>query len=81
MNNDDINVNTDRLMDEIKRVMDTKAPFETIRISGKRGFVEPWVKKGLKAVTKKNRKLFKKTLQESCSEEDITTYKRYLLDY
>ena len=77
LNSDNVNVNTDRLIDDIKKTMDSVAPVETIRVSGRRRFIEPWLTKGLEAATRKNRKLYKKTLHKDHSEEDVIIYKRY----
>ena len=77
LNSDDVNVNTGRLMDEIKKTMDTIAPLETIRILGKHRFSEPWLTKGLEAATRKNRKLYKKTLHRNHLEEDVIAYKKH----
>ena len=77
MNSDDVNINTEVLLQEINRIMDIEAPWETIRISCKRRFVEPWVTKGLESATKKNRRLYKKTLKDGCTEEDKTLYKKH----
>ena len=77
LNSDDVNVNTDRLIDEIKRTMDSVAPVETIRVSGKQRFVEPWLTKGLEVATRKNRKLYKKTLHRDHLEEDVIEYKKH----
>ena len=35
LNSDNVNVNTDRLTDEIKKIMDSVAPVETIHVSGR----------------------------------------------
>ena len=77
LNSDDINTNTNRFMSEMEAVMNTEAPLQTIRISGKRCFNEPWITKGIEAAARKNRNLYRKTLKSSCTEQDITIYKTH----
>ena len=77
LNSDDVNINFDRFSNEIKAVMNTEAPLQTIRISGKRCYLELWVTKGLKTAARKNRKLYKRTIDASCTDNDITTYKKH----
>ena len=75
LNSEDINANTNRFMSEMEAVMNTEAPLQTIRISGKWRYKEPWITKGIEAAAKKNRRLYKQTLKSSCTEQDITKYK------
>ena len=63
-------------MSELEAVMNTEAPLQTIRISGKRHYKEPWIMKGIEAAAKKNRRLYKQTLKSSCTElNDLMKYK------
>ena len=62
-------------MSEMEAIMNTEAPLQTIQISGKRRYNEPWITKGIEAAAKKNRCLYKKTLKSTCTDEDITIYK------
>ena len=75
LNSDDINDNTNRFMSELEAVMNTEAPLQTIRISGKRCYKKPWIMKGIEAAAKKNRCLYKPTLKSSCTEQDLMKYK------
>ena len=75
LNSKDINVNTNQFMSEMEAIMNTEAPLQTIRISGKRCYKEPWITKGIEAAAKKNRRLYKKTLKSNCTEQDIMIYK------
>ena len=75
LNSEDINANTNRFMSEMEAVMNAEAPLQTIRISGKQRYKEPWIMKGIEAAAKKNRRLYKQTLKSSCTEQDITKYK------
>ena len=75
LNSNDINDNTNRFMSELEAVMNTEAPLQTIRISGKCCYKNPWIMKGIEAAAKKNRRLFKQTLKSSCTEQDIMKYK------
>ena len=59
----------------MESIMDTEAPIKTICISGKRRFVKPWITKGLETASQKNRKLYRKTIDASCTESDIAAYK------
>ena len=75
LNSDDINDNTNQFMSELEAVMNSEAPLQTIRISGKRRYKEPWITKGIEAAAKKNRRLYKQTLKSSCTEQDVNKYK------
>ena len=75
LNSDDINDNTNRFMLELEAVMNTEAPLQTIRISGKWRYKEPWIMKGIEATARKNRRLYKQTLKSSCTEQDLMKYK------
>ena len=77
LNSDDINTNTNRFMSEMEAVMNTEAPLQTIQISGKRHFSEPWITKGIETAARKNRNLYRKTLKSTCREQDITIYKMH----
>ena len=61
----------------MESIMDTEAPIKTIHISGKRRSVEPWITKGLETASRKNRKLYRKTVDASCTESDIAAYKAH----
>ena len=75
LNSDDINVNTNRFMTEMEAVMNIEAPLQTIRISGKQCYNEPWIMKGIKTAARKNKRSYKKSLKSTCTEQDITIYK------
>ena len=75
LNSNVINDNTIRFMSELEAVMNTEAPLQTMQISGKRHYKEPWITKGIEAATKKNRRLYKQTLKSSCTEQDLMKYK------
>ena len=61
----------------MESIMDTEAPTKTICISGKRQFVKPWITKGLETASRKNRKLYRKTIEASCTESDVAAYKAH----
>ena len=75
LNSEDINANTNQFMSELEAVMNTEAPLQTVRISGKWRYKEPWITKGIEAAAKKNRHLYKLTLKSNCTEQDISKYK------
>ena len=75
LNSDDTNTNTNRFMSEMEAIMNTEGPLQTIQISDKRHYNEPWITKGIKAAARKNRSLYKKALKSTCSDEDIAIYK------
>ena len=75
LNSNDINDNTNQFMSELEAVMNSEAPLQTIRISGKWRYKEPWLTKGIEAAAKKNRRLYKQTLKSSCTEQDVNKYK------
>ena len=54
-----VNTNFDILSDVISRAMDDVAPMHTVRISGKRRFVEPWMTVSLEQSAKKKQRLYK----------------------
>ena len=62
-------------MSEMEAVMNTEAPLQTIRISGKQGYNEPWITKGIEAAARKNRSLYKKALKSTSTDQDIAIYK------
>ena len=77
LNSDDININTNWFMTEMEAVMNTESPLQTIQISGKRCYNEPWITKGIEAAARKNKCLYKKSLKSTCTEQDITIYKAH----
>ena len=77
LNSDDVNLNFERFTGEIETIMNSEAPLQTIQISGKRHFTEPWVTKGLETVARKNRKLYKKTIDTACTKADIAIYRKH----
>ena len=56
--------------------MDSEVLVQTIRISSKCRYLEPWLTKGTETAARKSWKLYKKTLEVSYTE-DITTYKNH----
>ena len=61
----------------LEETMDLEAPLQTVRISGKRWFQEPWLTTGIETASRKNHALYKKTLSKDCTEEDISAYKQH----
>ena len=71
---ENMNTNFDILSDVISRAMDDVAPLHTVRISGKRRFVEPWMTVSLEQSAKKKQRLYKKTLQKNSTKTDVNAY-------
>ena len=61
----------------LEETMDLEAPLQTLRISGKRWYHEPWLTTGIETASRKNHALYKKTLSKDCTEEDISVYKQH----
>ena len=61
----------------LNTTLDEVAPTRTVRISGKRRYVEPWMTKGLEEASRTKLKLYKKYLLGDGSDEDLMKYKRY----
>ena len=58
--------------------MDEVAPVKLIRISGRRHFVEPWMRTGIEESSKKCKELYKITLQKDTHPESVERYKSYM---
>ena len=69
--------NFDMLMRTINAIMGQEAPVRTIRHSGKRRFIEPWITTGLDNSARTVRKLFKSTLQSDANLEAWEKYRTY----
>ena len=72
-----VNINFNTMCTVLEETMDLEAPLQTVRISGKRQFQEPWLTTGIETASRKNRALYKKTLSKDCTEEDISAYKQH----
>ena len=57
--------------------VNTEAPLQTIWISGKRQYLDPWVNKGIEPAARKIENYIKKTLNVASTAEDVTPYKRH----
>ena len=67
--------------DKVESVLDQVAPVKKVKISAKKGFIEPWMTRSLALASEKKLKLYKKTLLATCTENDITIYKSYRNTY
>ena len=65
----------------LNTTLDEVAPTRTVRISGKRRYVEPWMTRGLEEASRTKLKLYKKYLQRNSSDDDYLKYKRYRNTY
>ena len=77
LNSDSCSNNFDMLMRMINAIMDQEAPVRTIRHSGKRRFVEPWITTGLDNSARTVRKLYKSALQSDANLEAWKKYRSY----
>ena len=77
LNSEDCNINFNRLNEELKRVMDDIALEVTVRISGHRKFVEPWMMKGIETSNSKCQKLYRKMLAMNCSLDTQQKYRAF----
>ena len=75
LNSEDCNANFNIFHKELTDVMDNVAPEVTIRISGHRKFVEPWMITGIETSNSKCQRLYQKTLVPNCIEETQHKYK------
>ena len=60
LNSDDANTNFTTMCTVLEETMELEAPLQTVRISGKRQFQEPWLTTGIETASKKTA-LYKKT--------------------
>ena len=65
----------------LNTTLDEVAPTRTVRISGKRRYVKPWMTRGLEEASRTKLKLYKKYLQRNSSDDDYLKYKRYRNTY
>ena len=56
-----MNTNFNVMCSVLEENMDAEAPIQTVRISGKRRFQEPWLTTGIETASQKNCTLYKKT--------------------
>ena len=77
LNSDDVNSNFNTMCTVLEETMDLEAPLQTVRISSKSRFQEPWLTTGIERASKKNCALYKKTLSKDCTKEDISVYKQH----
>ena len=77
----DVNFNFNYLSDTIDRVMDEVAPRCVVKISAKRRFVEPWMTTSLEKSANKKNLLYKQTLQNNSTPDDVNNYKIYRNTY
>ena len=77
LNSEDCNTNFNTLSATIDECMNKIAPLTTIRISGKRKFTEPWLTRGIEEANRKNTLLYKKTLKQGCTDDDVHKYREH----
>ena len=77
LNSDNVNTNFNTMCTVLEETMDLEAPLQTVRISSKRQFQEPWLTTGIETASRKNCALYKKTLSKDCTKEDISAYKQH----
>ena len=77
LNSDDVNTNFNTMCTVLEETLGLEAPLQTVRISGKRQFNEPWLTTGIETASRKNCALYKKTLSKDCTKEDISVYKQH----
>ena len=77
----DVSINFILLSDTIGSIMDDIAPRQTVRISGKQRFAEPWMTTALEQSAHKKHRLYRKMLQKNSSEKDRLNYRSYRNTY
>ena len=77
LNSNNCNTNFNTFCNEIKTSMDKVAPVKTIRISGQRRFIEPWLTTGLERSSRTLKKLYKTSLMEGATETEKKIYKDF----
>ena len=77
LNSNDCNTNFNTFCNEIKTSMDKVAPVKTIRISGQRRFMEPWLTTGLERSSRTLKKLYVTSLMEGVTETEKKSYKDF----
>ena len=77
LTSNDVSENFNRLHTKIKNTLDAKAPKQTVRISKKRKFTEPWMTTAIEEMARKKRSLYKRTLKRYSTKADKEQYKRH----
>ena len=77
LNSHNVNTNFNTMCTVLEETMDLEAPLQTVRISSKRWFQEPWLTTGIETASRKKCALYKKTCSKDCTKEDISVYKQH----
>ena len=64
-------INFNKFCDILMEIMDKIGPTVKVCVSAKRQYVEPWMKRGLELSSRKNRQLYKASLQPGHSYQKI----------
>ena len=57
--------------------MEKISPLKTIRISGKRCYIEPWMSRGLEVSSRKKLQLYAQSIRANSTNQDCINYKNY----
>ena len=71
------NESFNQLSDVLNDTLNEISPVKNVRISAKRKFTEPWMTKGLEASSKTKLELYKRTLRQDSTPEDVVKYKAH----
>ena len=62
---------------KVQEILDTEVPVKTIKVKPKKILHEPWMSPGLLKSIKKQKRLYRKTINKNSTENDELKYKEY----
>ena len=77
LNNRSSSDNFKKFRSIVKSIMDKISPEQTIIISHKRRYVEPWMTRGIELASRKKLELYKKSISKGGSMVDVEKYRKY----
>ena len=72
-----VNESFDRFHGKLLELMDKYVPIRTRTVSEKKYRREPWLTNGISMCISKSKKLYKKSIVNDASEQDVIRYKNY----
>ena len=81
LRSDNVNTNFENFCNELETTVEKYAPVREVRISWKRKYIEPWMNKLVERASEKCKSLYKKSISNGATDEDIDHYKKYRNTY
>ena len=81
LRSDNVNTNFENFCNELETTMEKYAPVREVHISWKRKYIEPWMNKSVERASEKCKSLYKKSISNGATDEDIDRYKKYRNTY